>query len=296
MRHIYNFFYLLCQGFIGIFRNSIMTTASILVLVCCMLIVGTFGLVIKAVDASLDEINDLNVIVAYIDKTASGEEIRQMKAQIESFGDNVTVTFVDKNEGMEKFKEQLGDVLDIYLSGERINPLPDCFEVSFSSAESAEGLNNSIRKLDKITETRHKIGLVEKFDNAKRGITSVVSLLLAILLIVALFVIMNTIKLGVFARRDEIAVMRYVGATGIFIITPFLVEGVLIGIISAGLSYGAQYLLYANVLTDIIDSYGIGPLQPFSQSALTIAVLFLGIGFFSGTVGAGISVKKYLSE
>ncbi|MDD4124471.1 MAG: permease-like cell division protein FtsX [Eubacteriales bacterium] len=298
MKFVRNFFYLLGQGIVGVFRNSVMSTASILVLVCCMLIVGTFGLVVKAINDNLQRVDTLNVIVAYINPAATDEDIQKMKKDIESYSTDITVEYVDKKTGLERLKEEMGSEIDLemYLRDERLNPLPDTFEINFSSAEGAEALNNYINNLDNITDTRHKIGLVEKVNTASKGLMAIAVILMGVLLLVALFVIMNTIKLGVFARRDEIAVMRYVGATNTFIITPFLIEGIIIGTFSACLAYGIQYYLYTQVISDIVRSYGIGTIAPFGETAFVVGAGFLGIGLFAGIIASGISIKRYLSE
>jgi cell division transport system permease protein len=251
---------------------------------------------VKAVDDNLSRVDTLNVIVAYIDPSTTDEDIQTMKSEIEAYSPGVTVKYIDKETGLENLKDDMGsDIdLDMYLDQSRLNPLPDTFEITFASAEGAEALNNYINNLDKITETKHKIGLVEKVDTASKGLMAIAAILMGVLLLVALFVIMNTIKLGVFARRDEIAVMRYVGATNAFIITPFLIEGIIIGAFSACLAFGIQYYLYTQVISDIVHSYGIGTIAPFGDTALIIVAGFLGIGLFAGIIASGISIKKYL--
>lgn len=326
MKLIRNIFYLIGQGFVGVFRNSIMSTASILVLICCMLIIGTFGLVIKGVDDNLDMVDDLNVIMAYISPSASEGDIVNMQKQISGFSEGVECRFVSKEEGLENLRADFGD--DEYLKAyfgddnsedeteesgvthaKRANPLPDSFEITFESGVNAESLNNFVCNLKievmnvngvletvpGVTDTRHRIGLVEKFDNAKKGMLVLAGLLMGVLLIVALFVIMNTVRLGMFARRDEIAVMRYVGATKTFVVTPFIVEGVIIGLVSAALAFGLQYYLYTYVVTDIVANYGLGSLAPFMSMAKLLGAAFLGIGLFAGIIASGISVKRYLN-
>jgi len=322
MKFIRNFFYLIGQGFVGVHRNSIMSTASILVLVCCMLILGTFGLVIKGIDDNLNMVKDLNVITAYISEYASDADIETMQNSITGYAQGVECRFVSKEEGLETLRRDLGD--DEYLKAyfepddvseeegvthaKRPNPLPDTFEITFENGVSAEALNNYVSNLKiefvnvngttdtvpGITDTRHRIGLVEKFANAKKGMVMIAGLLMGVLLIVALFVIMNTVRLGMFARREEIAVMRYVGATKVFVVMPFIVEGVIIGVFSALLAFGLQYYLYTYVVTDIVSNYGLGSLMAFGEAAKLIGAGFLGIGLFAGIIASGVSVKKYL--
>lgn len=323
MKAIRNFFYLIGQGFMGVFRNSIMSTASILILICCMLIVGTFGLVIKGINDNVDQINDLNVIMAYISPYAEEDDIDQMREQITGFAPGIQCRFISKNEGLERLRDEFGD--ELYLkdyfdesdiseeSGEmhsiRENPLPDSFEISFENEVDANALNNFISKIEinimnvngaqetvlGITDTRHRIGLVEQFDNAKKGLIVLAGLLMGVLLVVALFVIMNTVRLGMFARRNEIAVMQYVGATKVFVVMPFIVEGIIIGLVSSALAFILQYYLYTYVVADIAASYGLGTLAPFAETAKIIAFGFAGIGLFAGVIASGISVKRYLN-
>ena len=323
MKAIRNFFYLLGQGFMGVFRNSIMSTASILILVCCMLTVGTFGLLIKGTSDSVDKITNLNVITAYISPYAEERHIDQMQKQITGFSEGIECRFISKDEGLNRLRDEFGD--ELYLkdyfgesgageeSGEmhsiRENPLPDSFEITFENGVDANALNNFICKLRieitnvngaqetvlGITDTRHRIGLVDQFNNAKNGLMVIAGLLMGVLLIVALFVIMNTVRLGMFSRRDEIAVMRYVGATKIFVVMPFIVEGIIIGLLSAALAFGLQYYLYNNVVTDIVANYGLGTLTPFAETAKIIAFSFTGIGLFAGGIASAISVKRYLN-
>ncbi|MBO4794872.1 MAG: ABC transporter permease, partial [Clostridia bacterium] len=130
---------------------------------------------------------------------------------------------------------------------------------------------------------------------ARKGLIVLAGLLMAVLLVVSLVVIMNTVRLGMFARREEIAVMRYVGATKTFVVMPFIVEGIIIGLTAAVLAFIVQYYLYTYVITDIALNYGLGTLAPFGGFAKYIAAAFLGVGLFAGVIASGISVKRYLN-
>ena len=215
MKKIRSFFYLLGQGFIGVFRNSIMTTASVLVLVCCMLVMGTFGLVVKVIEKNFEQVDDLNVIVAYLDKELDDTAISSLQTQIENMRNVTEVRFVSKEQALERLKEKMGE--DDFLSyyGDEMNPLPDSFEIAFSDPDQAHLLLNSVEKLDGIDSTSDKISLVERVSLITGGLMIIAWIMMAVLLVVSLFVIMNTIKLGVFARKSEITIMRYVGATGV---------------------------------------------------------------------------------
>ncbi len=294
MKKIRNFFYLIGQGFVGVFRNSIMTTASILVLVCCMLIMGTFGLVVKVIEKNFEQIDNLNVIVAYIDNELDETSIESLRQQIESMRNVEDVNYVGKEEAFERLKNQMdnNELLNYY--GEEFNPLPASFEIVFKDPDQAQLLKNSVEKLSGVTETSDKITLVERISLITGGIMIISWILMGVLLVVSLFVIMNTIKLGVFARKNEITIMRYVGATGAFITMPFVVEGVLIGLFAAALATGIQYYLYTYVIGDIIVSYGIGTMPPFIDYISFVLTTFVAIGLFAGIIASSLSLKKYL--
>ncbi len=294
MRKIKTFFYLIGQGFVGIFRNSIMSTASILVLICSMLVMGTFGLTVKVIEKNFENVQDLNIIVAYIEKDTDDATIEALKAQITEMRNVEAVKYISKEEGFAQLKEQMGDDIINYY-GDELNPLPDSFEITYGDPDQAQLLLNSVEKLEGISETTDKINLVERVSLITGGLMVIAWIMMGVLLIVSLFVIMNTIKLGVHARKDEIIVMQYIGATGSFITMPFIVEGIVIGLMAAVLATGIQWYLYTYVIGDIIVSYGIGFMPPFTDYIGLVVGIFGAIGLFAGLIASSVSVKKYLN-
>ncbi len=294
MKKIRNFFYLIGQGFVGVFRNSIMTTASALVLVCCMLIMGTFSLVVKVIEKNFEDIDDLNIIVAYIDKNIDDTSVASLKTQIEGLRNVTSVEYVSKEDALERLKKQMGDDEFLRYYGDELNPLPASFEISFADPDQAHLILNTVEKLEGISETSDKINLVERVSLITGGLMIIAWIMMGVLLVVSLFVIMNTIKLGVFARKNEITIMRYVGATGAFITMPFIVEGIVIGVFAALIATGIQYYLYSYVIGDIIVSYGIGTMPPFTDYLGFVLLVFGAIGLFAGIIASSLSLKKYL--
>ncbi|MDL2287548.1 permease-like cell division protein FtsX [Eubacteriales bacterium OttesenSCG-928-G02] len=295
MKKIRSLFYLIAQGFIGVFRNSFMSVASVLVLVCCMLIVGTFGLLIGVFELNVQSIDSLNMIVAYVDSDFTTEEtedtvIEEIRTKIENVKNVTEVVYISKEEARDRVIANLGDdqIIGDY------NPLPAAFEIKFQEVDQAHIIINNIGNIEGISHTKDKISIIETADSIKTGIFIVASILMAILLIVSLFVIMNTIKLGVFARRQEISIMRYIGATNSFITMPFIVEGLIIGMFSALISFGIQYYVYTHVLANIILEHEIGIVPAFSHYSMEIALVFIAVGLFAGIIASSASVKKYL--
>jgi len=355
------FFYNIGQGFKGIFRNSVMTTASILVLIACMVLVGTFYLVIDTIDRNFNAIDNLNVIEVMLNKDYDEAEIIDIGKQLavicndspivdwtsESWGSDMLVP--KKNDNDEKSQNfyyiSADEHLDIMLQMYDDDWIKAIFEFDDKHAHDEgenEGIVNAIEDnplrpsyrihfinlsdFDEVTKVKSSIDAItitDKNGNQVDGVATedikdhvelygnVMSIkntlyvaglwLMAIFLLIALFVIMNTIKLGVFARRNEITFMRLCGATKAFIRMPFLVEGVIIGVLSAALSFGIVFYLYEYLLKDIISSAtgasinsGIISAPFWDEYAIIVAIGFLAIGLFAGIISSSISLKKYL--
>ena len=306
MRWFRSFGYNLKQGCKGIFRNSIMSTASVLVLLSCMIIVGTFYLVIV----------NLNVIEVRIPATYSDAQIEEIGGALKEIYAELPIlegepVFVSKEEHLRRFKELYKDQEWSTFFDETLNPLRPSYELTFSGTAEITEATKIITRIESIklsdgnfavqtTDISSNIKLYENVTGIKQTLLAVGLWLMGILLIISLFVIMNTIKLGVFARRNEVMFMRYCGATKAFIRTPFLVEGVIIGLFSAALSLGVEFLLYRYVLSGVVASVttaisgGGIQLSPYANHLPVLAVLFCAVGLFAGLISGSISLKKYL--
>ncbi len=348
-----NFFYNIGQGFKGVFRNSVMTTASILVLIACMILVGTFYLVIDTIDRNFKAIDNLNVIEVMLDKDYDEEEVLEIGRQLADICNDSPIIEWDNGQWTDRNYVPKTDNLRFVSSDEHLEIMLEMYDEDWIKAifefdsdhNHDEGENDGISSsvadnplrssyritfknlsdFDEVVKVKSQICEITVFgDNGARveAITvedvkdhielygNVMSIkntlyiagiwLMAILLLISLFVIMNTIKLGVFARRHEITFMRLCGATKGFIRMPFLVEGIIIGIFSAGASFAIEYYLYEYLLKDIISSAtgvsGSGSIisAPFAEYAPLLAVGFVAIGLFAGIISSSISLKKYL--
>ena len=325
------FFYNIGQGFKGVFRNSIMTTASVLVLVACMILVGTFYVVIDTISLNFESINDLNVIEILVDKDYGEEQTEQIAQALEQIREDSKIiekeiVYVSPEENLKimrtMYPDWVFDILDngaVEGSGEHgedglnDNPLRGSFKVEFINFSDMDEVRRVKNRIDEITVTdlsgntvdaiptadiRDHIDLYDSVMSVKNTLYVVGIWLLAILLLISLFVIMNTIKLGVFARRNEITFMRLCGATKAMIRMPYMVEGVIIGVFSAAVAFGIEFYVFQYLLRDIVSassgSNGEILLADFSQYAPILGVGFLAIGLFAGIISSGISLKKYL--
>lgn len=349
------FFYNIGQGFKGVFRNRVMSTASILVLIACMILVGTFYLVIDTIDRNFKAINNLNVIEVMLDKDCSESDIIAIGEKLADICDRSPIIdwkkadwgkdelvpkdenfrFVSSDEHLELFKEQYSDedwINAIFEHDEEHghdegthagltnsiedNPLRASYRITFINLSDFDEVAKVRSAIDAITlnaedgtetysvkteDIKDHADLYENVMSIKNTLYIAGIWLMAILLLISLFVIMNTIKLGVFARRNEITFMRLCGATKGFVRMPFIVEGIIIGTFSAAISFGIEYYLYEHLLKDIIASAtGTGSdsgiiSAAFSEYAPLLAIGFLAIGLFAGIISSSISLKKYLN-
>ncbi|HBR30956.1 MAG TPA: hypothetical protein DD733_02620, partial [Clostridiales bacterium] len=236
MRKIGTFFYHIGQGFIGISRNIVMSSASVLVLVSCMLIVGTFYLVIDNFSVNLKSTDNINMIKITIPDELTDDQVTRVFSDVLELKeklDNVEkVEFFTKMQNLQIYREKnpkLSDYLVIF--NEDDNPLPASIEITFTSftdpdfeMDEVYQLKNKLEEIENIhnEDIHENIALYDKVTSVTDTLTMVALYMLVILLLVSLFVIMNTIKLGMHSRRHEIMFMRYVGATKSFIRTPFI--------------------------------------------------------------------------
>lgn len=294
--------YFLKLAFNGLFKNRVMSISSIFVLLSCLVIMGSFALVTMNINANVSDVDTYCKIIVFAEKGTSDADLMQMKADLEKIdGVKKPVEFKDNetalNEQLSKYDIQSEFILETYKND---NPLKDSFIITYSPDATPSEVETIILKIE--TEVNHvakynlNMDIVEQVDNLKNAFTIIFSWLLILMVLVSVFVIINTVKLSVYARRDEIALMRYIGATDFFISIPYLIEGFIIGIVAAALAYGAQYLLYKYLMLELIGQYKIIKILPFSDVQGLIIVSFAVVGIAMGFIGSIISLKKYNKE
>ncbi len=292
MRH-YSITYLFGQGTKGLFRNGVMSIAAIAVLMACLVVLGSFSLVIYNLNINLNDINALNEIVVLVDYDADDAKVEEIQNKINSLNNIAAVEFISKEEALENEKTRYGEYSHVfdYLQGE--NPLPDVFRVRYQDLDGVSTLVYELSHIDGVLKVSNRIDISESIASVKSGIWFVFVWLLAILFVVSIFIIINAIRAAFESRSREISVMRYVGATNRFMAMPFWVEGFLIGIIAAVLAYFLQWYLYS-YLGKMIENYRWIQIVPFGNLWSVVLVAFIVIGTFCGILGSCISLRKYL--
>lgn len=274
-----------------------MTLSSIFVLLSCLVIMGSFYLVIKNVNYNIEKIDGYNKIVLFIERDATEFEVLEIGDKLREIKGIESAVLETKEDALEKQVSQYAESAFLFEMYKDDNPLKDSYIITYSTDADVNTIKMNIeREIDQISKLNVNMEVVEQIQSIKNAVAIIFSWLLILLFAVSLFVIINTIKLSVFARRDEIALMRYIGATDSFISTPFMIEGLVIGAISGGLAFGLQYLIYKYMMLGLVGQYEIFSILPFAEVRDVLIIGFIVIGIVTGFVGSLISLKKYNQE
>ena len=289
--------YLTREGFKNIWVNRFLSVATILVLVACLIIVGTGSLIFLNINSLLDLIEGQNVVMVYVQDEATDYETESLGLQLEGMTNIKKVEFVPREVAFESQKEQFGDK-DALLEGLSAEILRDAYKVVVDDLSMFDNTVSKIRDLDSVLQVRENSDLAGKVETIRNAVSYIRLGIVAILFLVSMFIVSNTIRITIYNRRLEISIMKAVGATNSFIRWPFLVEGMLLGVISAVVSLALLYLVYSIALiwfADLMSTLGGTPVEFLDYIWFFLAV-FGFIGVVIGTTGSLISLNKYLKE
>lgn len=289
--------YLTREGFRNIWVNRLLSLATIVVLVSCLIIVGSGLLVFFNINAVLDLIEGQNVVMVYVNDEADEFQTQTLGVQLETLDNVASVEFVSKEEAFERQKAEYGDKASL-LDGLSAEILPDAYKVTVEDLELFDKTVSDIKKLDKVLQIHENSDLAGKLASIRNAVTYISIGIVAILFFVSLFIVSNTIRITIYNRRLEISIMKAVGATNSFIRWPFIVEGILLGLFSALLGLGIQYGVYSIAsiwLGNILSMLG-GQAVNFLDYIWLLLGIFAFIGVVIGAFGSIISLNKYLKE
>ena len=291
---MYNIGYFFSQAFKGIWRNGLMSLAAITVLLSCLVLMGSFSLLVYNVNVNIEEVAKLNEIVVIVDTAATDEEVEALSAKIHALDNVSNVVFVSKEEGLESERSRYEEYSYLFEEIAEENPLPDVFKITYEDNSRVANLVYALGKFDHVSKVNNRTDIANDIESIKSGVSFIFIWFLAILFVVSIFIIINTIKIGVESRSREISAMRYIGATNFFKTTPFIIEGVIIGLVSAGIGYVLQSTLYNAIQNAMSGEYKMIAVAPFADVQMAILLGFVIIGVLAGTVGSGISLRRYM--
>ena len=275
----YSPFYFLGQAFKNLKRNCGTAIASMLVLVACLLVTGTFYALNENINYNLEGVGGLNRILVYINEDCTDSRIREIKEQAQQLENAASVRLITKEEALEDEMNKLGeeneDLFKWLEEGE--NPYRASLEVEYKNGDRVAELEEQLGAIDGVDSVASRNDLALKVNNVKTAVSRVFLGMVALLLVVSIFVIVTTVRLALANRRKEIEVMRYVGATGFFITTPFLTY--LYSLLSSGAGK---------------NLFGLVSFLPASHFTGPLGLLFLAVGVGAGLLGSAISLGRYL--
>lgn len=295
-----SFRYLVKSGVKNLWNNRMMTIASVGTLIACLLIVGFAVLFSINVDSIVEYMGQQNEIVVFMELDTPEEYMSVMKDDLAEMDGLGTITYISRQQAFEDYKAKLGDKADILDGMEDDHYLPASFRAKILDPEKVDILMTSIRRMDYVNEVQAPTDLAKTLVSVRRMVNTLGGAVIAALVAVSLVIITNTIRASVFNRRKEINIMKYVGATNSFIRIPFLVEGVLLGVIAAVIAYLAiwgGYTVFLNAMSTESSSWLSSIIQhvmPFRQVSGKLMLWFLVAGILTGGLGSTFSMRGHL--
>ena len=292
MKH--NFTYFFKEGVGNMFSHGFMSFAAVGVTVACLLIMGTFSLVAYDLNENLKDLQRENAVVAFVDDSLEDAQAKALQPKLERLEGVADCTFVSREEARDSYVEQY-DEDELYQDLEA-EIFRHRYVIHLTDLELMSQLKGRLESVEGIVKVRADETISAGFITV-RNIAGVISMaMVAVLLIVSVFIMSNTIKLTTFDRRDEIAVMKMVGATNGFIRWPFVYEGLLLGLCGAVVAFGLQWLLYSAMLRGVTtsDTMQLLRMVPFTDIWMPVAAAFLLVGIMVGVGGSLMAIRKFL--
>lgn len=291
--------YLIKEGFRNTWTNRMMSIASICVLLSCLVLIGSASMLFLNINSVVERVEQENVIMVFIENKTEDSAVTSMGDKLKAINNIERVEFVPKEEAwaeqletMEKAQAQFFTQISSDI------PLPDAYKVTVKDLSQFTQTVSEIEKLDNIETVRQNTDVAKKLETISHGVTIMAIGIISVLFVISLFIISNTIKITVYSRRLEISIMKSVGATNSFVRLPFVVEGMVLGVVSALVSLGIVWGVYEAAIRyfkDLLSSIGLIALN-FTDYAIYMLLVFLIIGIISGVGGSLITMGKYLRK
>ena len=289
--------YLTREGFRNLWVNRLMSLASITVLMACLVIIGIGSMLYFNLTAVLDDVEAQNVVLVYVEDGTSELLTTEVGITIKNMPNVEDCAFIPKEDAFEKQIQTMGGDSAIF-KGFKESPLPDAYRVTIKDLSQFEQTVNQLKSLEHIVSVREKSDLASKLVAVRKAVTIASIGIVTMLFLVALFIVSNTIRITMFSRKLEINIMKAVGATNGFIRWPFMIEGILLGLIASVISVFLLWGIYelaAYTFASVVAMLKI-ELVSFTDYFLFLFAVFAVIGTLTGTIGSMFSMNKYLKE
>lgn len=297
---INTFFYSIGQGFKNIFRNGMFSLASIATMSACIFMFGIFYILIINVNVMVQSVEEGVAITVFFDAGLEDSRIKEIGEDIGKRTEVKEIVFVSAEEAWDSFKDVYFEGNEAYAEGFTENPLEDFanYEVYLKDVSQQTGLVTYIQNIEGVREVKQSQAVADTLTEFNKILSLVSSGIILILLCVAVFLINNTVAVGISVRKEEIGIMKLIGATDFLVRFPFVVEGIVIGVVGAAIPLGLLFVLYDKIVLYVAEKFSfVGSMMDFVQPqilfrGLTPVALILGVGI--GFFGSMWTIRKHL--
>ena len=294
-----NVTYLVKKGISSIWKNFLMSFASFCILMVSLLLVSCAVLLMMNVNKIMSNIEDTNEITIYLKEDISDKQVEHIKSVLEKNQDITDVKYYSKEQALDDFRDNMAEYSELldYLDK---NPMPETFLVRVKNLSKIRHVVNTVNDIEGVEQTKAPYDFASVLVQIRNTFTLIGGAVLIALVVVSIVIVSNSIRTSVFARRNEISIMRYVGATSGFIKAPFFVEGMFIGILAGAAAWGLTWLIYDSVFAlfsadlTVWQMFGFYGLTPFGDIMWYVLAVNCAAGALLGAVGTVFSTGKYL--
>lgn len=294
-----NVTYLVKKGISSIWKNFLMSFASFCILMVSLLLVSCAVLLMMNVNKIMSNIEDTNEITIYLKEDISDKQVEHIKSVLEKNQDITDVKYYSKEQALDDFRDNMAEYSELldYLDK---NPMPETFLVRVKDLSKIRHVVNTVNDIEGVEQTKATYDFASVLVQIRNTFTLIGGAVLIALVVVSIVIVSNSIRTSVFARRNEISIMRYVGATSGFIKAPFFVEGMFIGILAGAAAWGLTWLIYDSVFAlfsadlTVWQMFGFYGLTPFGDIMWYVLAVNCAAGALLGAVGTVFSTGKYL--
>ena len=288
-RHVVKYYF--SEGVRSIFLHGFMSFAAVGVIIACLIIMGSFSLLAVNIRSAIEQLEQSNEIIAYVDDGLTDAQARSLSSRINTMDNVLKSEFVSREEAFEAFDEQIGEEA---LLGLDATLLQHRYHITLIDLSLTDETIRAIELTAGIAEVKYSSDLVSALLNMRRFVDMLSVVLVLVLLIISLFIMSNTIKLATFDRREEIGIMRIVGATKSFVRWPFVVEGLLLGSIAGIAAFFFQWGLYNWFGSALMSQLTTLPMVPFGTLLIPLVGIFVLTGSLVGIGGSVLTIRKFL--
>ena len=289
-----SFVFLLKTALKSIFKNWLLTIGSITVLTICLLTLGSSVLLFENVNLFIDKVGDESQVVVFLDEELTGDEIKQIHEKLLQIQNIKNVNYESSEMALSRYLESMGENAELF-SDISSDVLRNSFIFNVKDLSKFEQTMFEINKIEGIARVRERREVIERIRDISRVLLMLAAAIIIIFVIISILIITNTVKTSVFSRRDEIYIMKFVGATDFFVRTPYFIEGVIIGILAGIIALVLTYFAYNDVFSPIISDFGLFTPLSINSRLLQLALFYIISGGIIGMLGSVFPVKKYLN-